>query len=191
MKDEAVTKAEFARRLGCRRSYVSQLASQGRLVLTDDGKRVWDAASRQRLAETADPAKVAVAQRHAEARGAALPLETSADEESGGEMPAGAPLGDEAGYAQWRARHERSKALAAERELALSMAELLVASEVQRAVASAFASIRVRLEALPDVIAAEVSAMRDESQVRARLQDEMETVLAHASRELEQLGGVK
>src|SRR5690348_2338572 len=38
VEKEIATFAEFAARLGCKRSYVTELRKAGRLVLTDDGK---------------------------------------------------------------------------------------------------------------------------------------------------------
>lgn len=49
VQDEAVSQAEFARIMGCARSWVTSLKTQGRLVLTDDG-RVLVEASKARIA---------------------------------------------------------------------------------------------------------------------------------------------
>ena len=62
-----LTKSEFAARHGWSKSYVSKLAKQDRLVLTDDGK-VDVEATELLLAESADPSKAAVAARHEEGR---------------------------------------------------------------------------------------------------------------------------
>lgn len=62
-----LTKSEFAARHGWSKSYVSKLAKQDRLVLTDDGK-VDVEATELLLAESADPSKAAVAARHEENR---------------------------------------------------------------------------------------------------------------------------
>lgn len=62
-----LTKSEFAARHGWSKSYVSKLAKQERLVLTDDGK-VEVEATELLLAESADPSKAAVAARHEETR---------------------------------------------------------------------------------------------------------------------------
>lgn len=62
-----LTKSEFAARHGWSKSYVSKLAKQERLVLTDDGK-VDVEATELLLAESADPSKTAVAARHEENR---------------------------------------------------------------------------------------------------------------------------
>lgn len=62
-----LTKSEFAARRGWSKSYVSKLASQDRLVLTDDGK-VDVEATEALLVESADPSKAAVTARHEENR---------------------------------------------------------------------------------------------------------------------------
>ena len=69
MTELTVSKAEFADIYGCRRSYVSQLVAEGRLELTEDGKRVRVEASLEKLGVTADPAKSAVRERWAAYRG--------------------------------------------------------------------------------------------------------------------------
>lgn len=81
----AETLAAFARRLGVNRSTVTRAAQAGRLVLTADG-RVAIAASLARWHATR-AGREDVAQRHAEARGATIPLAA----------PQNAPLGPVAG----------------------------------------------------------------------------------------------
>lgn len=183
--EAAVSRAEFARQLGCKRSYVTQLANEGRLVLADNGMDVLPDASRARMQATRDPSKAAVAARHAANRAPAAP------EGEGGaaDAPQRAAEAVESGdYQDWRTRSERAKALAAERELALSTGELLRADEVRGAISAAMTDVRARLEALPDLLAPVLVVIRDEPALRARLADEIETVLAEASRGLAQLG---
>ena len=60
----ALTQYAFARHLGVDRAHVSRLKKTGRLVMTPDGDRVLVAESEARIAATADPGKVAVAERH-------------------------------------------------------------------------------------------------------------------------------
>ncbi|MCV2423394.1 hypothetical protein LNV47_22660 [Paucibacter sp. DJ4R-1] len=69
--EDAENLAAFARRLGVNRSTVTRAAQAGRLVLTADG-RVCIAASLQRWHATR-AGREDVAQRHADARGAAIP----------------------------------------------------------------------------------------------------------------------
>lgn len=62
------TRAAFARRLGFDRSRITQLAGQGRVVLTPDGKLIEVEASLARMAATADPGRMDVVERHAAER---------------------------------------------------------------------------------------------------------------------------
>jgi hypothetical protein len=83
-----VSMAEFARLQGWHRSTVTRLAAAGRIVLTAKG-RVDVAASRQRLAETADPNRADVSERHtADRQRKTAAAETTADTAN---SPAGAP----------------------------------------------------------------------------------------------------
>jgi hypothetical protein len=54
---EGVSFAEFAKLINKSKSYVSQLKSADRLVLTEDGKRVLVEESKTRIKATSDPAK--------------------------------------------------------------------------------------------------------------------------------------
>lgn len=60
---ELLTQSEFAARRGWSRAYVSKLKSQGRLVLGEGGK-IDVEATEQLLAESSDPSKAGVAERH-------------------------------------------------------------------------------------------------------------------------------
>ena len=62
------TRAAFARRLGFDRSRITQLAGQGRVVLTPDGKLIEVEASLARMVATADPGRMDVVERHAAER---------------------------------------------------------------------------------------------------------------------------
>jgi hypothetical protein len=190
-KEKGVRAADFARLLGCKRSYVSQLRTAGRLVLDADGL-ILPEASRARMLETRDPAKAAVAARHAAARGQGLG-EVAPEAPAAAQAPAEPPSppaadADPAGYQDWRTRTERAKALAAERDLALTVGELMRTEDVRHAVAGAFTQVRASLEALPDLLAPALVVIRDEPAMRARLADEIESVLAEASAALANLG---
>lgn len=66
-----LSRREFAKELGCSVGWVQKLVETGRCVLTADGK-IDGPASKARIAATADPGRRDVADRHAQARGAAL-----------------------------------------------------------------------------------------------------------------------
>ena len=63
--------AEFARQIGYDKSRITQLKRAGRIVMSLDGKRVDVEASLARMAETADPGRMDVTERHAANRQAA------------------------------------------------------------------------------------------------------------------------
>ena len=97
--DKAVSRSEFARLLGVKPSYVTQLAKDNRLALDAEGRVLVDA-SRARILETRDPSKAAVAARHAAARTPAAP-EGAGQGEVAPQAPAGAaaePEADGPGY---------------------------------------------------------------------------------------------
>jgi hypothetical protein len=183
-EERAVSRSEFARELGVKPSYVTQLGKDDRLVLDAVG-RVLVEASKARIRDTKDPAKAAVAARHAEARAAAQ----EGAEDAPGDAP-DAPLHDgDRAYQDWRTRTERAKALAAERDLAQSMGQLLSRDDVRSVVADAFTQARKSLEGLPSQLAPELAALSDEIGIRTRLADEVESVLHELSRSLSALGG--
>lgn len=181
---ETATFKEFAGIAKFRPSYISQLKADGRLMLTDDGKRVRVAESLQRIADTKDPSKAGVAARHAQERADA----TQAPDENGGvELPPPADGGATEGYQHWRERSERAKALAAERENAEAEGKLVDAHDVASAAASHITLLRTRLEAIPDVLAPQLAAARDEAHVRALLAESIEHMLGEASRQFFEL----
>lgn len=195
MASETASFREFAHLRGCKPSYVTQLRKDGRLVLTDDGKRVRVAESIARIRETADPSKVGVQARHAAARaGAQAQGEPSASqretrppehETAASEIEPREPdtePGDE-GFQYWRRRSEKAKALAAERENAVAEGKLMDAGEVAAAVASATTALRVRMEALPDTLGPQLAATADENQVRALLTESIEHALEECARQ--------
>lgn len=185
--------ADFARIARFRRSFVTALKAEGRLVLTEDGKRVRVVESLQRIEATRDPSKAAVTARHAAARGAAI---TSASEAVGApQSPAGAAEegagdggetdGGEASlpdYQQARARREHYQALAAQRDYEVSIGKLMDAGEVAAAVAAAGTVFRSTMESLPDTLAPQLAAERDESRARAILAESIEHALRELSR---------
>jgi hypothetical protein len=197
MPVELLTRAEFARRAGYQRSYVTRLGQQGRLVLSDDGRKVWLNASVAQIKSTKDPsrssdqARAAAAKRHqpdAEPSTGA-PIAPEAADSPAGASAASQADGDDVAtpsgrYADWRVRSERAKALAAERDLAISLGDLLRSDDVRAAVSAAFTEARSRLECLPDQLAPVLAGLPSEQAVRMRLTDEFELVLEELSRQL-------
>lgn len=185
---ELASFSEFARLAHFKPSYITQLKKDGRLVLTDDAKRVRVPESLERIKETADPAKAAVAARHAAERA-----------EGGHTQPAGAeaprvPNGGDVGatdrvgssYQASRAVRERFMALEAKRAYEKEMGKLLDADQVATFAASAATVFRQRMEVLPASISPQLlaaAAAGDESRMCAILTDEIEHALEEISRQ--------
>lgn len=191
MDKETATLAEFARLIGCKRSYVTALRKAGRLVLDDKG-RVQVAASRERIEATRDPSKAGVAARHAAARANGAAKADTA-QEAAQEPPTAAPEPQDdplaaQGYQYWRERNERAKALAGERDNAVAEGRLLDAGDVERSLGGAITALRSRLEALPDTLGPQVAAIADEDRVRALLAGEIEHALDECAREFAAAG---
>ena len=174
---------EFARIAGFKPSYVTQLKGQGRLVLTDDGKRIRVAESLRLIEETRDPAKAAVAERHAAARAATAPAQPPQDEGDAddGLDASGIPLTSDAKRrAKAIADKAETDAATARIDLDLRLGTLYEAEETDNYLAAAAVQLRTTLERLPDTLAPQLAALTDETRVRALLWDE----IAHALEEL-------
>lgn len=184
--------AGFARMLGVKPQAVTALRHAGRLVLTNDGKRVLVLESQQRMRDTADPSKAGVVARHAANRsqvageGASHPQERHTGANTAAEAPAAQ---DRAGstYQASRAVRERYLAMEAKRAYELAIGKLMDASEVAAAVGSATATLRTSLERLPDVLAPQLAAITDEAQARATLAEAIEHALDEVSRQFANL----
>lgn len=179
---------EFADSQGWKPSYVSQLKQAGRLVLTEDGRRVVVAASLQRIADTRSPGKAGVAARHAAAR-------QSGDQDplaGGAEAPVApmAPPGDDPislRRATAQMELEESKARRAKREEELELGQLLEVGAVKAVVADAITKLRTALENLPATLSAALAAEPDEARVRVMLMDAIERELGKASKQMSKL----
>jgi uncharacterized membrane protein YdfJ with MMPL/SSD domain len=186
--DRLVRFADLAKALGKSKPYVTELRQAGRLVLSDDARRCWLQASLVRIAETSDPSKQGVVDRHAAARSAAQASTATADTADGPETDQSATqaadeddLGGNTGYQESRAKRERYLALAAQRDYEQSIGKLMDAADVESAVASAATTLRTSLESLPDVLAPQLSAITDEAECRAVLAEAIEHALGEIS----------
>lgn len=178
-RPETATFKEFAALLGCRPSYVTQLRKEGRLVLTEDGRRVRVAESLARVEATRDPAAQHVAERHAVARAqGAAPAAP--------EVPSGAEkIGNT--YQAARAVKERYLAMSAKRDYEISIGRLLEVAAVEAAVADAVTTLRTRLEIMPDILGPQLAGVTDESQARAILAENIEHALEDLARHFRNL----
>ena len=182
MEAEALTPAAFAARYGCTQPHVTGLRKAGRLVMTGDGKRILYAESVARIEATRDPAKLAVAQRHADARGTSL---------DGAPPPAAeAPPAASAdhNYQDARAKREHYAALQEELNYRKSAGELIELAQVVAAGADIMTVLRNALESAPDTLAPRLAAIGDEQQIRAVLAEEVELILGAASERLAEMG---
>lgn len=175
------SQADFAAIANVRRSYVTALKKAGRLVLDAEGK-VLVAESLARIEATRDPAKAAVAARHAEARGAALP---SAPVDDAGPEPEPTT----AGFQHWRERSEKAKALAAERENAIADGKLMAADDVAAQVSHALTVLRNALERLPDILGPQLAAEQNEARCRGLVAEAVELALEETSRRFAGIAG--
>lgn len=189
--DRAVTLRQFARLLDVQPSYVTQLKSEGRLVL-DEAGRVLVAASQQRIRDTADPAKHGVRARHAAARAAAEG--EGAEEQGAVAAAAGSDSADDPiALRRSRAQAEKAEAEArkALRDEQLELGQLLRRDDVVPACAAAVATLRNGLENLSNTLAPELAAETDEGKVRVILADAIEHALDELSRQFAAIGKVE
>lgn len=185
----------FARLLGFKPSYATQLKNEGRLVLTADGKRVVVDESRALIEDTRDPAKSAVARRHAQQRYAQAGAPTTQLQESeDGAAVAPTSYSDpvEAGHSRRRARAQADRDEAAARKALrdeqIELGELLSAVEVEQSLQMAAATLRNALENLPNILAPELAAATDEARCRVLLQEAIEHALGDVSRRFAAIG---
>ena len=204
---ETLTKAEFARRRGWDRSYITRLVQQNRLVLEGSGPkaRIKVAESEAALAQTMGN-RDDVARRHAENRPAPDPQHPPAAE-SAPAAPKTAPVGLASGedgepdpaafgplaaarYAKILAESRRAVALAEREEIerdriAGALIELV---EVEQAFKAVGAQIRSLMETFPDQVAplvAPVSALED---CHTLLSEQCRNVLASFSDAMQRQG---
>lgn len=177
----AVTQAQFAVIANVKPSYVTALKKADRLVLDAEG-RVLVRESLERMEATRDPAKAAVAARHAAARGASVPV--PAVDEVGPE-----PEPTTAGFQHWRERNEKAKALAAERENAIAEGKLMAADDVAAQVSNAMTVLRNSLERLPDILGPQLAAEQSEARCRGLVAEAVELLLEETSRRFAAIAG--
>lgn len=194
---------EFATRYGWKASYVTELRKAGRLMLTEDGRRVRVAESLRLLEDTRDPSKAGVAARHAAARTAAAPppstspdagLGTDRDDEAG-DAPAtpAAAYNDPLAIRRARAQAEREEAALrkALREEQQELGELLQRDDVLAVIADAATTLRTSLENLPTTLSASLAAETAEERCRVILANGIEHALEELSRKCGSIGKVQ
>jgi hypothetical protein len=152
--DETMSFKEFAIHIGVGPSYITALKQAGRLVLDEQGKRVYPEASIARMADTAGTRRDGVAARHAKKRGRAVGEATP---------PAGAPGApaapepepqteplDNNTRAYWERREAAARAELREIELAEKKGSLVQTDIVHRAGIEIGAALRGAMENLDE-----------------------------------------
>lgn len=143
----AVTQAEFARRIGVGRSYVTALKKSGRLVMNGDLVLVEESM-------------------------ASIARSNGAPERAAVVTPS---------FSDSRDKKDHYDAELKRIEYEERCGRLVQAEAVQGIVANAAATLRSRLEALPDQLAPQLAATGDEQQIRAMLADAVESALSELS----------
>lgn len=154
-----MSRSEFAAHIGCAKSYITKLGTQGRLVMGqgDNAERIDVTATKSLLAET-----TGAPERANEA--AQTPLFTDAKDQ-----------------------REHYQAQMAKLDYEERVGNLLQVVSVRAVVAGAATSLRARLETIPDTLAPELAATQDESRVRALLAVEIESALTELSHQFGKL----
>ncbi|MBK3748713.1 terminase small subunit [Stutzerimonas balearica] len=173
-----MTKAEFADSRGWSRPYVSKLGKQGRLVLTEDGKKVDVEATLALLGETADPSKAGVAERHQRER-AEKGVHALVTPLAPPSQPPATGGGDS--YQKARAHRETYLALLAEDEFLKGRGELVERKAVDLAAFNTARTLRDLILGLPPKAAGELVAITDTWEMERRLTELLRSVLEDAT----------
>lgn len=178
---ETASKSEFAALMGCSKSYVSKLSSQGRLVLDDKG-RVLVAETKALLENSADPSKAGVADRHQRDRvEKGVSVHVAPDAPADTAPPDGKPA-DKFDYQSSRAQREHFLAQLAQSEALKAAGELVDRAAVEQAAFIAGRAMRDLLLGLPKQIAPDLAAITDSWELERMLTTHLRRVLEDASR---------
>ncbi|AHH52638.1 TPA: terminase small subunit [Pseudomonas aeruginosa] len=179
---ELLTQSEFAARRGWSRAYVSKLKSQGRLVLGEGGK-IDVEATEQLLAESSDPSKAGVAERHQRDR-----ADKGVHAHVTPTAPASLPTpsgGGSLNFQKARAHREHYLALLAEDEFRKSRGELVEREVVDCAAFDVARSLRDLLMGLPTKVAGELVAISDPWEMEQRLTSLIRVALEEAASQIQ------
>lgn len=167
---KTVTLSEFAKLRDVHKSTVTRYKQTGRLVFTDDGL-VDVEASNQKIADTADPNRDDVVQRHKKNKG----IEPEGEETGGG------------AYQEARAKKEKYHALQAKADYEKSIGLLVERAEVDKAWVDVAVIMRSALERIPDTLAADLASENDPTRINAILVDQIELILKQAADQIKVL----
>ena len=180
-----ISKTEFAARRGWAKSYVSKLANQDRLVLTEDGKVELEA-TEALLAESADPSKAAVTARHQQdriQRGVRSQLSPVVEPTfTAAPQPAISPASKLPDFQKARAHREFYLAQLAEAEFYKVQGSQVQLEAVKTGAFNAGRLLRDQLLGMPPQLAPELAAMTDPWEIERRLTDAIRASLEDAER---------
>lgn len=199
---ETMGLTEFAKAQRWKPSYVTQLKRDGRLVLTENGRRVRVAESLRLITDTSDPSKIGVKARHAAARGAPKysastspaesPAPSTTADKAGDADPATVRYDDPLSMRRAKAQAEREEAALRKqlREEQIDLGELLQRDDVVAAVGDAVTTLRTSLQNLPSTLAPELAAATTDGQCQVLLANGIEHVLEEMARTFGAIGKV-
>ena len=164
---------EFAKHIDRQPGWITQLKDSGRLVM--DGDKIDVEASLQMIEDTTNPSFDPIKDRHQENR----------ERKAAGLEDITGKAGS--AYQQARAMREKYMAMQAKIAYEKEIGTLLVAHDVKMAIADGDAIIRNRLESLPDILAPQLAAEKDEQRIRTLLADYLENILEDLSRSFHNL----
>lgn len=173
--NNTLSKSAFARLQQFSAPYVSKLAKQGRLVLTENGQ-VLVAESIARIKQTADPAAQHVAERHALNKGQSTQTTAPIEYKPAEHKNTGITADD---FHIARARRETHEANMAELKEQKIRGELVEALAVKRAITGNAVATRQALERLPDRLSTMLAAETDPAKIHALLTQELDEVCSN------------
>lgn len=177
-----LTQSEFARQMNFKRSYVTQLKNEGRLIMA--GKLVDVEASIDLIESTRDPSKKPIADMHQANRESAGVVDRENDFV---DVIIDNQEQDFNSYQQSRAKREHYAALQAQMQYEKEIGRLLDVDQVVLAVASGDAVIRNRLESMRDVLAPQLSIETDIDRIKSMITDYVDMILAELSRDFNKM----
>jgi hypothetical protein len=180
------TQADFARQIGYAKSRVTQLKQAGRIVMAAGGRLVDVEASLKRMAETADPGRMDVTERHAANRASAgKATAPSVGAPRAQVPPADADLGMEpTGRAKAKAALMHYENGLIKLEMALRRGLRFERAAVQREAAGLGAMVRAGIERVIDQCAPRLAAAQNELDRRVIIDKELKRLRWMIKREL-------
>ena len=179
------TQAAFARQVGFSRARIHQLKEAGRLVMAADGKRVDVEASIARMAETADPGRMDVTERHAANRASAGKVAAPSN------TPAPPPSISDASLDLEPSGRAKAKALLMHYENSILKLEMALRrglrferSAVRREAAGLGAMLRAGIERVIDQTAPRLAACSNDLERRVILEKELHRLRWMIKREM-------